>query len=101
MVKKTALKRLTKILPQSSDQDLIQRAVAYDSLSQAGKLKLTADGDIADDKIELPPAKTSEETAALSAESKKIAAERKATVTTEAEEGDAGDEPANKSNGDN
>jgi recombination protein RecT len=99
MVKKTVIKRLTKVLPQSSEKDLLQRAANYDSLSQAGKLKLDAEGEIVQDQIEAPPAMSEAQREKLAGEAKTIAARRKAEA--EAEEGDAGEEPATKSGGDN
>jgi len=42
---KTVLKRLTQLLPSSTD-DVLQRAVQLDSLAEAGKLKLDRSGNI-------------------------------------------------------
>lgn len=98
MVKKTALKRLTKVLPQSNEKDLIQQAVKYDSLAQDGKLKFSEDGELAGERIEMPPAMSAGEKAKIQSETKRIAAQRKAEAT---EEGEAGDEPAGKSDNGN
>lgn len=48
MAKKTALKRLTKVLPKD---DTLARAVAMDSLAEAGKLKLDKQGNVIDGEV--------------------------------------------------
>lgn len=48
MAKKTALKRLTKVLPKD---DTLARAVAMDSLAEAGKLKLDKEGNVIDGEV--------------------------------------------------
>lgn len=57
MALKTVLKRLTQVLPTSTDDDL-RKAVAYDNLSEAGKLHMDKEsGDIIEGEvIEVPQA---------------------------------------------
>ena len=52
---KTVLKRLTQLLPSSTD-DLLQRAVALDNLAEGGKLKMDKSGNIIEGEVvnELP-----------------------------------------------
>ena len=75
MVKKTPIKRLTKMLP-SSTNDKLALATQYDSWAQAGKLAFK-NGQLVEDKVEIVE-KTAEEQAALKAEAAQIAADLKA-----------------------
>lgn len=52
MVKKTVVKRLTKLLPQSSKDNRLQYAAAFDSWAEVGKLGVNTEGDL----IEQAPA---------------------------------------------
>lgn len=69
---KTVVKRLTQFLPSGKD-DLLQRAATIDSLSEAGKLKLSENGDIIEGEVGLSSvvkgkienAKTTEELQAI------------------------------------
>lgn len=72
MVKKTAVKRLTKTLPQSTNDKLVL-AAAMDSWAQAGRLKLEGSKVIEGKANELDES----ERAALNAEAKSIAANLK------------------------
>jgi recombinational DNA repair protein RecT len=47
---KTVIKRLAKLLPSSTD-DKLQKAVALDNLSEAGKLKMDKSGNIIDGEV--------------------------------------------------
>lgn len=65
MAKKTAVKRLTKLLPSSAEDNRLRQAVEYDSLADAGKLT-SEEGEI----VEIDKNAPSTETMALVAAAK-------------------------------
>lgn len=71
MVKKTPIKRLAKMLPQSP-QDKLQYAATIDSWAEAGKLKATPEGELIEDKVETPE-RSPEEEAKIKAEAAEVA----------------------------
>lgn len=85
MVKKTAVKRLTKMLPQNPDTDLLQRAAAWDSASQMRKLKADAEGQIIDVPVDAAPL-SDDQKAEITEEAKSVAARLKAEAEAETQE---------------
>lgn len=81
MVKKTVVKRLTKMLPQSSKDNRLQFAAAFDSWAEVGKLSVNAQGEV----VENEPAAPAVDAAKIAAD---VAAAKAAVHTTETTEGD-------------
>lgn len=76
MAKKTAVKRLLKWLPQSAKDNRLVMAAYYDSLAEAGKLRVK-DGEITPDSTESEPLSL-EDQKAITNEAKAIAGRLKA-----------------------
>lgn len=91
MVKKTAIKRLTKVLPQSSKDNRLAFAAAWDSWAEAGKLK-AVDGEIVEDKVKLP-----EHSEADKKKVKKDAAKLAEKVSKNADSNTSSPEPSKQS----
>lgn len=91
MVKKTAIKRLTKILPQSATDNRLQYAAEWDSLAQMRKLKVADNGQLIEGKVEPPEISPEEE-----AQRKKEAAEIAANLKAQAESGSESQESENE-----
>lgn len=55
MAKKTAVKRLAKLLPSSAEDNRFKQAVEWDSLAEAGKLAVAEEGEIVESQKDAVP----------------------------------------------
>lgn len=73
MAKKTAVKRLLKLLPQSAEDNRLVVAAEIDSLAEAGKLTITEDGQVGEAPALVEPELTDEQKAEVKSEAEALA----------------------------